>query len=412
MSRFRRFFDDFDWHLLAVALLLTFLGLGFVWSTTHEGSEGMGLLLRQGLYVVCVLPMVFVVVRMSTYLLTKAAPLFYAAVVALLIFQMVGGGDEVRSTQSWIRLPFGFTFQPSEFAKPAIILIVAAFLRHRSRPRSWAGLVGPVALAFFPVLLVAQQPDLGSAVTMVPVLFVMLFVAGARNRQLLVVLAGGAGVAVLLFFSPLVHDYQRIRVESFLLDSIPAQSEEVTRLRAEGKHDEAGEAARDLRSMKQGTNFQVYHAMISIGSGGMWGKGIGEGPHNRLDYLPERHNDFIFAVVGEELGFVGASVVLLLELLMVFLILGIARRTRDSFGRLICVGVAAQFGFQVLLNTGVATGLLPVTGVTLPFLSFGGSSLVACYLSLAMVLRVGVHRVPVLDGETFNQVAFGESREV
>ncbi len=399
-------FDEFDWHVLAVALVLTLIGLVFVWSTTHDPEVGSGLVSRQLLYVGVVLPVVAVIVRFPYPFLARAAPIAYLGAIALLLYQLLSG-DEVRSTQSWIRLPFGFTLQPSEFAKLAVVLTLATWLRYRPRPTRPRDLIGPFALTLFPALLIAKQPDLGSATILFPVLFAMLFCFGARLLLLASIAGGGAVLGVILFFSPLMHDYQRARITSFF-ESIPEQTVKAKELRAAGLHEEARGVERGLRTMKQGTNFQVYHAMISIGSGGIFGTGIGQGPHNRLDYLPERHNDFIFAVIGEEWGFVGATIILLLDFLLVALILGVARRTRDAFGRLICVGVATQFGFQVFLNTGVATGLLPVTGVTLPFLSSGGSSMIATYLALACVLSVGAHRVTVLDGETFQRKAWGE----
>jgi len=397
--------EEFDWHLLATALVLALIGLVFVWSTTHD-EESSGLLPRQLLFVGAALPVVALVVRFPYTTLARLVVPAYAICTALLVYQLLGGSDAARNTQSWIRLPLGFKLQPSEFAKLAVILMLAAWLRHRPRPQRLGDLVGPFALALFPTVLVAQQPDLGSAVILLPVLFVMLFCAGCKLRLLMGIGGAGAVLAVLFYFSPLLQDYQRARILGFF-QSIPEQTAQAKELRAAGEHEEAAAVEHRLRALKQGTNFQVYHAMISIGSGGLIGTGIGRGPHNRLGYLPERHNDFIFAVIGEEWGFLGSSIVMGLQFLLVALVLSVARRTRDAFGRLICVGVATQLGCQVFLNTGVATGLLPVTGVTLPFLSSGGSSMMASFLSLAFVLNVGAHRVTVFDGETFTQGVFG-----
>ena len=403
-----RSFEEFDWHLLGIALVLTLIGLTFVWSTTHSDGSGAGLVSRQLLYVGAVLPLVALMLRFPYPHLAKLAVPAYLSIIVLLLYLLLASNDSVRSTKSWIRLPMGFSLQPSEFAKVAVILMVATYLRFRPKPKKLRDLLGPFALTLFPMLLVARQPDLGSAIIMLPVLLAMLFSWGLPTRLLFAIVGGGLLLCVALYFSPLMQDYQRLRIHSFF-ESIPAQTEVARELRADGKHREAALAERRLRSMKQGGNFQVYHSMISIGSGGLFGKGIGRGPHNRLDYLPERHNDFIFAVVGEEWGFVGASIILGLYFLLVVTMLGVARRTRDSFGRLICVGIATLFGFQVFLNTGVATGLLPVTGVTLPFMSFGGSSMLSSYVALALVLNVGAHRINVLEGESFPPTAFGES---
>ena len=407
-NRPSRGLEEFDWHLLGIALVLTLIGLTFVWSTTHTPGNGAGLVPRQLLYVGAVLPLVAVIVRFPYPVMAKLAVPAYGFTILLLLFLLLASTDNVRGTRSWIRLPMGFSLQPSEFAKVAVVLIIATYMRFRPRPTGFRDLVGPFALTLFPMLLVARQPDLGSALIMLPVLFAMLFCWGTPNRLLFTLFGCGTVLCVAIYFSPLLRDYQRSRINAFF-ESIPEQTDLARKLRAEGNHPEAVRAERRLRAMKQGNNFQVYHAMISIGSGGPFGKGIGRGPHNRLDYLPERHNDFIFAVVGEEWGFVGSSIILGLFFLLVVIILGIARRTRDAFGRLICVGIATLFGFQVFLNTGVATGLLPVTGVTLPFMSSGGSSMLASYIALALVLNVGAHRITVLAGESFQQPVYGES---
>lgn len=404
----RAAFQQFDWHVLLVAVFLAGIGVVFIWSTTHALDSSRNVWARQVLYVGAVLPLVGLVVRMPYTIFARLAAPIYVSVCAVLVFLLLRQSDEVRSTSSWIRLPMGFSLQPSEFAKVAVIVMLASYLRYRERPKRLVDLIGPFALVGVPMLLVMKQPDLGSAVLMVPVLFAMLFSAGARTRLLVGVGACGAFAALLLYFSPLMHDYQRVRVQSHM-ESIPAKTREVQGLRAAGKHEEAGRVDRVLRLLKQGPKLQVYHAMISIGSGGFLGKGVGQGPHNRLDFLPERHNDFIFAVVGEEWGFLGSSALMVAYMLLIWLILQIARRTRDSFGRHLCVGVATMFGCQIFLNTGVATGLLPVTGVTLPFLSAGGSSIIASFLALAVVLSVGAHPVTVLDGRTFSEKAIGET---
>jgi rod shape determining protein RodA len=406
--RGRELLLEFDWHLLAVALVLAMIGVAFVWSTTRGDAEQAGLAARQLLYVGAALPLVALLVRIPYPSFARLAAPLYLLMIAVLVFLLARRGGDVRETQAWIRLPMGFGLQPSEFGKLAVILIVAAYLRYRGPPRRALDLVGPFALAGFPMLLIAKQPDLGSALTLVPVVFAMVYAAGARARTLCGIVLVGALLGAGLFFSPAVKSYQRERVQSFLV-SIPDKTLEARALRAGGQHEEARKVERELRKIKREGGFQVYHSMVSIGSGGALGKGLGKGPHNRLDYLPERHNDFLFAVIGEEWGFFGCSLVLGLHLLLLVLIVAVAARTRDSFGRLLCVGIATLLAFQTFLNTGVATGLLPVTGVTLPFLSFGGSSLLASFAAVATVLNVGAHRVTTLAGETFHDFALGEA---
>lgn len=406
-ARKRAPLQEFDWHLLLVAVVLAGIGVVFIWSTTQGDDSARNVWARQILYVGVVLPLVGAVVRLPYSMLARLAFPVYVVTCGVLVFLLLRQTDEVRSTSSWIRLPMGFSLQPSEFAKVAVILTLASYLRFRERPKRLVDLIGPFVLVGVPMALVMKQPDLGSAVLLVPVLFAMLFAAGARSRLLVGIGATGLLAGVALYFSPFMHDYQRVRIQSHF-QSIPEKTREMNALRAAGNHKDAAAIDRSLQILKQGPKHQVYHAMISIGSGGFLGKGIGAGPHNRLDFLPERHNDFIFAVVGEEWGFLGSTALMSAYLLLVWLILQVARRTRDAFGRLLCVGVATQFGGQIFLNTGVATGLLPVTGVTLPFLSAGGSSIIASFLALAVVLSVGAHRVTVLDGRTFRERAIGE----
>lgn len=407
MARAKGGMEEFDWHLLGVAAVLTLIGLTFVWSTTQSAENTEPLVGRQLLYVVASLFAVALVARLPYPVFARLAGPAYVLTLLFLAWLLFKGGDGVRKTQSWVRLPFGFSLQPAEFCKIAVILALATWFRHREAPRRWRDLGVPFALTAVPFVLVAKQPDLGSASILIPVLFALLFCAGARLGILATIVLAAGCLAVALYFSPLLKEYQRARIDSYFR-SIPEQTQQVKKLRSEGNHAAADQVERQLRALKQNENFQVYHAMISIGSGGLFGKGIGKGPHNHLDYLPERHNDFIFAVIGEEWGFLGSSIVLGLYVLLIALVLGVGRRTRDPFGRLLCGGIAAMFGAQILLNTGVATGIVPVTGVTLPFLSFGGSSMLASFIALAIVLSVGAHRVTVLHGGSYDERVFGE----
>ncbi len=401
--------DDFDWHLLAVALVLTLIGFAFVWSTTTTPENEGGLLYRQMLYAGAALPMVAVMIRVPYPSLARGMlQTAYVLGIGVLVVLLMRRGDEVRNTQAFFRLPFDFSLQPSEFIKVLLIPTLALYLRHKPAPRTVRELLIPTLIVGVPAALIAKQPDLGSAVILVPVLAAMLFCAGTRLWLMISIGLVIAVVAVAYYFSPLMYDYQRERIRSFF-QSIPQQTELARQHRAKGEHAEAEKVEKGLRQLKQGSNLQVYHAMISIGSGGAFGAGIHRGEHNKLNFLPERHNDFIFAVIGEEWGYIGGTIVLALYFLLVTLILNIARRTRDTFGRLICVGVATMFGFQIFLNTGVASGILPVTGVTLPFLSFGGSSMLASYLAVSLVLSVGAHRVTVLDGNTFHRLSMSST---
>lgn len=401
MSRPRTSFEEFDWHLLVTVLLTSAVGLLFVWSTTHE-EDSLGLLPRQLLFLGISLPVTALIVAQPPRRLLRWIWPAYGAICLVLVAQLFGAADEARGTRAWIPLVFGFKVQPSEFAKVVVVLAVADLLRRGRRLDRLVDLAAPAGVVAVPALLIAAQPDLGGAAVLLPVLAAMLFAAGVRSK---LVWGSGLAIAVLAvsaYHSPLVRDYQRARVRAFFY-SIPAETERLRELRAAGRHEEAREVAERLRAVKQGTNFQVYHSMISIGSGGWFGRGLGRGPHNRLGYLPERHNDFIFAVIGEETGLLGSTVVLCLHFVLILVLYSIASRTRDPFGRLLVVGVAALFTSQVFLNVGVALGLLPVTGVTLPFVSAGGSSMLAGYVAIGLVLSVGAHPVASLEGETYEE---------
>ncbi|MBL8767310.1 MAG: rod shape-determining protein RodA [Planctomycetes bacterium] len=409
MRRRKERFEEFDWHVLAVALVLSLIGCVFVWSTTIGQETGrFPLVARQVAYIGVSMPLIAVLVRVPYPSLARMSVPAYGIALLTLVALLVWGAAR-RETRGWVQLPLGFSLQPAEFTKLAVILMLAAYLRFRGPPTRWRDLVGPFVLAGIPMALIAKQPDLGGAITLVPVLIAMVLVAGAPIARLLSLFLIVAVVGVGFYYSPFIKDYQRGRIDAFF-ESIPEKTAEAQAYRAAGDHKNARKAEQELSVIKRQSNFQVYHAMISIGSGGLTGQKIGKGKHNRLGFLPERHNDFIFAVIGEEWGFVGSSIVLWLSYLLITLIFLIAGRTRDAFGRLLCVGVGTWLGAQTFINTGVATGLLPVTGLTLPFLSAGGSSMVASFLGVAVVLNVGAHRVTALDGYSFDRggFAYGE----
>jgi rod shape determining protein RodA len=263
---------------------------------------------------------------------------------------------------------------------------------YKSDWNRWSSLFTPFLMTLAPMLLIIMQPDLGTALLFLPVLFGMVFVAGARPKHLVTLVVAGAVLMPFVYNSQLLRDYQRDRITSFL-QHIPSLESKAKELYRAGSKEEARKLEERIRNLKRGIGYQQYFSQVSIGSGGAIGQGLSAGPQNRLNYLPESHTDFIFAIIGEEWGFLGCSTVLFLFLLMVSIILGIARRTREPFGKYLCCGVAVLFGTQVFVNTAITVGLLPIAGLTLPFLSYGGSSLLTSFISLALVLDVGVRRI-------------------
>jgi rod shape determining protein RodA len=306
----------------------------------------------------------------------RAAWLCYGvAVVALLLLPVFGA--VLNGARRWYVL-FGFGLQPSEFAKIAMILALASWLRFRESDRLWDGVLAPLALTALPVTLVFMQPDLGSSLVFWPTALAMCFVAGARLRHLVGVVGTGLAAVVLAWFT-LLHDYQRERVTVWL------------------EHFGWDPESPAVREMLLGEGYQPWQALIAIGSGGWTGFGYMQGPQNRFEFLPYRSGDYIFAVVAEESGLLGAAAVMLLELLLVAAMLRIAHRTRERFGRLVAVGVASWIGIQSLFHVAVVSWLAPATGLPMPFISHGGSSTLAVWIGVALVVSVGARPQPVLE---------------
>ncbi|MGK0156570.1 MAG: rod shape determining protein RodA, partial [Neolewinella sp.] len=262
---------------------------------------------------------------------------------------------------------------------------LAALLRFKSRAKTFEGLIVPMLVAAVPALLVLKQPDLGSSLVFGPVLLAMCYAAGASARSILMLLAIAAGVMVFAYFY-LLHDYQAVRIEMW------------------GHHwswDDSNLRTHEVREMIRGKGYQPWQALIAMGSGGWTGHGLGLGPQNRYDFLPYRSEDYLFAVVGEEGGFLGCLLILGLIAALVLGLISIAMRTRERYGRLVCVGVAAWLGSQSLFHVAVCGWLIPSTGLPLPLLSYGGSSTLAMLLALAICINIGARREPILSGDGF-----------
>jgi rod shape determining protein RodA len=371
---------ELDWHVLAVALGLLVLGLFFVraMANAESGLEGGGINFRTHLVKVGVtLPLLGVGLLVRPRFLRRNAWAIYGACILLLaLLPFVG---VVRNNaRSWIELPF-FDLQPSELAKLGLIVALARAL-HRNRLARVAQWLLPLALAGLPMMLVAMQPDLGTAITIAPVTLGMLYLAGARARVL------GACVAGVLVAGSLavryelgVHDYQLQRIDTWLEAFDPET----------------------LIEGKNGPAFHSYHAHTAIGNGGVFGTGLGRGVANRTGYLPERESDSIFAVVAEEAGYIGAACILFLYALLVVLLMGSASGIRDRFPRLVVGGIAIYLGAHLFINVGVNVGLLPMTGLTLPLFSTGGSSLLVTFLALGIALGLSAHHEASLDRDAF-----------
>jgi len=274
-----------------------------------------------------------------------------------------------RNAYRWIILG-PVSLQVSEFAKIVYILAMAAYLRFRTNYRTLRGLAGPFILTLVPMGLILKEPDLGTSLVFLPTLFVLLLAAGARIRHLLLIILLGAAAVPAFYFSPIMSPYQRERIQSLF------------------RQDE------NDRRWRMNAGYQLSQSKVAIGSGRLTGQGMREADFFRHDLLPEEHNDFIFAVVAHQWGLLGCLGVLTCYLLIIGGGLTIASMTTDPFGRLVAVGISGLIFIQTCINIGMTVGLMPITGLSLPFVSMGGSGLIANYLAIGFVVNVSRRRPP------------------
>jgi rod shape determining protein RodA len=355
----RRLYYHIDWLLIGAVIAIVAIGLAMIYSTTG----GAGRVYWTQVYAVGLGAMAFVLCLMFDYRsLADKSHFFYLAMVAALIgvlfFGAVRGGS-----RRWIDLGF-FNLQPSEFAKATLALMLAKMLGEERRAAlTNTDLAIAVVLTAVPFLVIARQPDLGTAVTLLPILLVVAYVAGMPMKYVY------AMVLVAVLAAPIAYkfglqDYQRERISTFL------------------------DPAQDPR----GAGYQQIQARITVGSGGVWGKGFMGGTQGQLRFLPVAHNDFIFSVLAEEQGLVGVLVALGLYLFVIVRALDAARLAKDRLGAYLVLGVLSSFTFQVVYNITMSAGLAPVKGLTLPLMSYGGSSMIATLAGFGLILNVRMRR--------------------
>jgi rod shape determining protein RodA len=353
-------FRDLDWMLLLVALLIAAIGVMEIYSTTAHSA--LASQYKKQIYWVVVGCLLAILVSRMDYhrLLEQVAALYGLGILGLLA--VLVAGHRVAKTHRWLSVG-GQTFQVSEMVKLVIILAVAAYLGgRRANSIAWKDLVVLAGLAGVPATLVALEPDLGTALTYFPVIVAGAFLAGIRWRQVAVLtLLGALMLPVGWHF---LRPYQRERLMTFVNPQEDAQ----------------------------GSGYQVAQSKIAIGSGGFWGKGIGNGTQSQLGFIPVSHADFIFAAFAEEQGFAGTLVVLLLYFILLLRLLDGAQWATDRAGAYVIVGLAAVLFFQVAVNTGMMIGLLPITGIPLPLMSQGGSSALFTFLGLGLAMSVKMRR--------------------
>jgi len=393
-----------NWPVLAAVAVLAALGTVSVWADSPADGKKQLVFLCVGLG--CMLAFQAV----NYQIIGRFAWVFYALSFMLVLYTVLGaaiGGKtpipfvrEVNGAYAWIHFG-GFSLQPAELMKIAFIMVLARYLRFRSNYRTLLGLIPPFALAVVPLALILKQPDLGTALTFVPVLFAMLFVAGARMWHLAAVVGMGLCVVPVLWLSGrhVLHDKEGVAVgvctscpDLPVLNFAPQFVKHYHRARVRSMFDAN---PRMLRT----TGLQQHQALIAFGSGGIGGKGAGNIPSGKR--VPEAHNDMVFALIGEQFGFFGAAVVLGAYIVLFAAGLEIASSTREPFGKLVAPGVVALLAGQTFLNIMVAMKLMPVTGVTLPFVSYGGSSLLASFMAVGLLLNIGQNRPMVMAKDAF-----------
>lgn len=347
---------DLDWLLFGLALAISAIGLMEIYSTTaHSALASQFPRQVQWVLIGCVLAVV--VSRIDYHLILEQSFWLYPLMILGLAFLLVFG-FRIAGARRWMYF-WGITFQMSELAKLVIILAVAAVLAGvRGGAVTWGQLGKLAVIVGLPVLLVALEPDLGTALTYVPIAAAGVFLAGIRRNQVLAVILLVL-VAVPLGYG-LLRPYQRERLMSFI----------------------------HPRQDTQGSSYQLTQTKIAIGSGGFWGKGLGHGTQSKLGFIPVSHADAIFAAFAEEMGFAGTVVALLLYLAFLLRLLDGAHRAPDRAGSLVLLGFAAVLFFQITVNIGMMIGLLPITGIPLPLMSEGGSSALFVFLGLGLALSV------------------------
>jgi len=345
--------------------MLILIGIGIVmiysassipmWQSTGMSSS---LLKKQFLYLLFGFVTMFAAMSVDYQKLRKIAkPLLIFTIIPLILVLVPGISRESGGAKRWLHA-FGFNYQPSEFVKIALIIYAADFISRNARflKEFWRGFVPPMLALMFVTLLVLLQPDLGTAISFVVLVFMMMFVAGAKPQHIILTFISALPFLYLLVFSV---PYRRARILAFLNPWLDPK----------------------------GSGFQIIQSQIALGSGGLFGVGLGQGKQ-KLFYLPAAHTDFIFSIIGEELGLLGAGFVILLFIFLIWNMSRIVYSVRDPFGKLICIGVLTLIAFSAVVNIGVSIGSLPTKGLPLPFISYGGSSLIFHMVAVGLLLNV------------------------
>ena len=344
---------NFDWLMFLVVCLFLTISFFFVWSASSEAYAfkqliwiGVGIAVFSGLLV------------FNYFSVGKISYIFYV-ITLFCLFLVLLCGKTVYGAQRWL-MAGPVSIQPSEIMKIALVLTLSRCFMDKKSISGLGGVLFPLVLTLLPMALIIKQPDLGTSLILLPIFFAIMFVSGARVKYIFVLITFGLA-SIPLFWFFMLKGYQKARVISFLWpDTVSSWGE----------------------------GYHRIQSLIAVGSGGSFGSGWGNGIQSQLNFLPQGHTDFIFSVIAEEWGFYRGCAILCLYVVFLACSIGIAVNTRDAYGRLIVAGFTAMFASQILINVAMTIGLAPITGLTLPFISYGGSSLISSFIALSFVFNV------------------------
>ena len=343
----------FDWLLFSIIFLIMSGSFFFVWS-----AASFSYALKQLLWVGIGLFFFFAIIRLDYKNILKYSYVFYCLAIMLLILVLIAG-KQINGSRRW--LPLGpFSLQPSEFMKVAYILTLAKYMSFKRDTENFTIVIIPIILTIIPIAFIAKQPDLGTSLILLPIFGSILFVAGTKLRYFLPLVGIGIAALPLMWFF-LLKSYQKGRIIGFIWPD---------------------------KNKDWGAGYHRLQSLIAVGSGDLFGAGWRNGIQSQLGFVPEQHTDFIFSVISEEFGFFRASAIIVCYAIFVICGFGIAASSKDKQGRLIAVGLVTMISTQVFINIGMTLGIAPITGLTLPFLSYGGSSILSSFIALAFIINV------------------------
>lgn len=361
----RRKLYHLDWYLIINGLALFAIGMVNLFSATSSLQSGSyNFFIKQLIAFIAGLVLVAVILSVDYRIIARHSKWFYIGTLVFIIV-VIFVGMAAGGARRWISI-FGISFQPSEFIKPVLVVFIAQMLYEKKRAQSLLSLKDiaiPIGLTLLPLVLIMLQPDLGTAVIILIACLAILWFVGMRKSTYAVLIFVGTTLPIVLWKYAL-KPYQKMRVYSFL----------------------------NLEADPQGVGYHTKQAMIAVGSGRFFGKGYMEGTQHKLQFIPEHHTDFIFTVFGEEWGFIGSIVLFLLFISFIHRALKVALNSNDDLGSIIAFGIAAILYFQFTINVLMAIHLAPVVGIPLPFISYGGSSLVSVLASVGLLLNISMRR--------------------